>query len=130
MWFVLGTLRLLFPQRFTAQEVAAVKPDFVKVDEELIATHGRELFETAQGAGVDILFEASVGGGIPLIRPLRESLAGDRITRVGSTSVSSASALQQAIRAYSPGDRVRLVWTDTAGTTHVATVTLIAGPVA
>ena len=32
--------------------------------------------------GVDILFEASVGGGIPLIRPLRESLAGDRIRRV------------------------------------------------
>ncbi|HEX2738318.1 MAG TPA: homoserine dehydrogenase, partial [Acidimicrobiia bacterium] len=33
-------------------------------------------------AGVDLLFEASVGGGIPLIRPLRESLAGDRIRRV------------------------------------------------
>ena len=44
--------------------------------------HGRELFETAEGAGVDLLFEASVGGGIPLIRPLRESLAGDRIRRV------------------------------------------------
>ena len=54
----------------------------VTANKELIATHGRELFETAEGAGVDILFEASVGGGIPLIRPLRESLAGDRIRRV------------------------------------------------
>jgi homoserine dehydrogenase len=40
------------------------------------------LFETAEAAGVDFLFEASVAGGIPLIRPLRESLAGDRIRRV------------------------------------------------
>jgi homoserine dehydrogenase len=54
----------------------------VTANKELIAAHGRELFETAEGAGVDILFEASVGGGIPLIRPLRESLAGDRIRRV------------------------------------------------
>lgn len=54
----------------------------VTANKELVATHGRQLFETAEGAGVDILFEASVGGGIPLIRPLRESLAGDRIRRV------------------------------------------------
>ena len=54
----------------------------VTANKELIASYGRELFETAEGAGVDILFEASVGGGIPLIRPLRESLAGDRIRRV------------------------------------------------
>ena len=54
----------------------------VTANKELLATHGRELFETAEGAGVDLLFEASVGGGIPLIRPLRESLAGDRIRRV------------------------------------------------
>ena len=38
----------------------------VTANKELLATHGRELFETAEGAGVDILFEASVGGGIPL----------------------------------------------------------------
>ena len=55
---------------------------------------------------------------------------GDRITRIGDAAVSSAAALRQAVRAYSPGDSVRVVWTDTAGTTHMATVTLIAGPVA
>ena len=64
-----------------ADALAAGKP-VVTANKELVATHGREVFEAAQRAGVDILFEASVGGGIPLIRPLRESLAGDRIKRV------------------------------------------------
>jgi S1-C subfamily serine protease len=56
--------------------------------------------------------------------------SGDRITSVGDTTVDTAAALQAAIRAYSPGDSVRISWTDTSGTSHVATVTLIAGPVA
>jgi S1-C subfamily serine protease len=56
--------------------------------------------------------------------------AGDTVTRVGSTRVTTAAALRRAITAYSPGDAVRLTWTDSAGTTHLATVTLIAGPVA
>jgi homoserine dehydrogenase len=51
-------------------------------NKELLANFGAELFETAHVAGVDLLFEAAVAGGIPLIRPLRESLAGERITRV------------------------------------------------
>ena len=54
----------------------------ITANKELLANVGRELFEAAEGAGVDLLFEASVGGGIPIIRPLRESLAGDRIRRV------------------------------------------------
>jgi homoserine dehydrogenase len=61
--------------------LTAGKP-VVTANKELVAAHGRELFETAERTGVDILFEASVGGGIPLIRPLRESLAGDRIRRI------------------------------------------------
>jgi homoserine dehydrogenase len=54
----------------------------VTANKELIAHHGPELFALAASAGVDLLFEASVAGGIPLMRPLRESLAGDRIRRV------------------------------------------------
>ena len=54
----------------------------VTANKELIAAVGPELFEAASTAGVDLLFEAAVAGGIPLIRPLRESLAGERITRV------------------------------------------------
>ena len=51
-------------------------------NKELLAKAGAELFEAAEAAGVDLLFEAAVAGGIPIIRPLRESLVGERITRV------------------------------------------------
>jgi homoserine dehydrogenase len=54
----------------------------VTANKELIANVGQELFEAAASAGVDLLFEAAVGGGIPLIRPLRESLAGEPILRL------------------------------------------------
>jgi len=51
-------------------------------NKELLAVAGAELFAAAEEAGVDLLFEAAVGGGIPFIRPLRESLAGERIDRI------------------------------------------------
>jgi homoserine dehydrogenase len=70
------------PARTLIVEALMSGKPVVTANKELIATHGRELFETAEGAGVDLLFEASVAGGVPLIRPLRESLAGDRIRRV------------------------------------------------
>jgi homoserine dehydrogenase len=54
----------------------------ITANKELLANFGEELFEAAETAGVDLLFEASVAGGIPLMRPLRESLAGERIQRV------------------------------------------------
>jgi homoserine dehydrogenase len=61
--------------------LAAGKP-VVTANKELLANVGAELFAAAELAGVDLLFEAAVAGGIPLIRPLRESLVGERITRV------------------------------------------------
>ena len=51
-------------------------------NKELLAKAGAELFHAAESAGVDLLFEAAVAGGIPIIRPLRESLVGERIHRV------------------------------------------------
>jgi homoserine dehydrogenase len=54
----------------------------VTANKELVATRGRELFDLAAAKGVDLYFEAAVGGGIPLIRPLKESLAGERVRRV------------------------------------------------
>ena len=48
----------------------------------LLATHGAELHEMADKRGVDLYYEASVAGAIPLLRPLRESLAGDNVSRV------------------------------------------------
>ncbi|MDD9207864.1 homoserine dehydrogenase [Georgenia sp. 10Sc9-8] len=48
----------------------------------LLAAHGPELYEAADAAGVDLAFEAAVAGAVPVVRGVRESLAGDRITRV------------------------------------------------
>lgn len=54
----------------------------VTANKELLANVGVELFADADGAKVDLLFEAAVAGGIPIVRPLRESLAGESVTRV------------------------------------------------
>ena len=54
----------------------------VTANKALLAQHGAELYEAAADNGVDIYFEAAVAGAIPIIRPLRESLAGDQVKRV------------------------------------------------
>jgi homoserine dehydrogenase len=54
----------------------------ITANKELLANVGTELYAAADGAGVDLLFEAAVAGGIPLIRALRESLRGEPIKRV------------------------------------------------
>ena len=54
----------------------------VTANKELLSTLGRELFEAAEKHRVDLLYEASVGGGIPLIRPLKQGLAGERIVKL------------------------------------------------
>jgi homoserine dehydrogenase len=79
----------------------------------LLATFGQDVMQAADAAGVDLLFEAAVGGGIPIIRPMKESLAGDRIrrvmgivngttnfilTRMSETGGSFAEALEEAER--------------------------------
>jgi len=51
----------------------------VTANKALLATHGNEIFAAAQKAGVMVAFEASVGGGIPIIKALREGLAANRI---------------------------------------------------
>ena len=54
----------------------------VTANKDLVAQAGKELFERAEQANVDLLFEASVGGGIPIIRPLKQCLAANRIQQV------------------------------------------------
>lgn len=54
----------------------------VTANKKLLAEYGREIFETAAANGVDIYFGASVGGGIPIIRVLREGLAGNEIESI------------------------------------------------
>ena len=54
----------------------------VTANKKLLAEHGREIFDMAAKSGVDIYFGASVGGGIPIIRVLREGLAGNEINTI------------------------------------------------
>jgi homoserine dehydrogenase len=54
----------------------------VTANKALLAEDGATLFEAADKAGRDLYYEAAVAGAIPILRPLRESLAGDRVTRV------------------------------------------------
>jgi len=63
------------------EALRAAKP-VVTANKELLANVGAELLATAESAGVDLLYEAAVAGAIPLVRPLAESLAGERILRV------------------------------------------------
>lgn len=54
----------------------------ITANKALVAADGATLYATAEECGVDLYFEAAVAGAIPLIRPLRESLAGDRVSKV------------------------------------------------
>ena len=54
----------------------------VTANKELLSNLGAELYATAGDAGLELLFEAAVGGGIPLVRPVRESLAGEDVLRI------------------------------------------------
>jgi homoserine dehydrogenase len=65
-------------RRLTLRALAADKP-VVTANKALLAVHGKEIFGAARRAGVDVAFEASVGGGIPILRSVREGLAANRI---------------------------------------------------
>lgn len=54
----------------------------VTSNKELVAKHGSELLALARGKNINFLFEASVGGGIPIIRPLNSSLTADEIDKI------------------------------------------------
>jgi homoserine dehydrogenase len=56
--------------------------DVVTANKAVLANHGPELFDLAEQVGAQLYYEAAVGGAIPIIRPLRDSLAGDRVKRI------------------------------------------------
>ncbi len=70
------------PARDLLVRALASGKSVVTANKELLASHGEELFIAAEESGGDLYFEAAVAGGIPLIRPLRESLAGERVDRI------------------------------------------------
>ncbi len=65
-------------RRFTLEAIGAAK-HVVTANKALLAKHGKEIFEAAAKQGVDVAFEASVGGGIPILRSMREGLSANRI---------------------------------------------------
>lgn len=73
------------------------------------------------GAGVTSL----LGGGPAASAGITD---GSVITRVGDTAVRSAAGLKSALHNYHPGDKAKITWTDSAGASHTATVTLGTGP--
>ena len=66
---------------FTKKALTAGK-HVVTSNKELVSLHGAELLDLAAKNGVRYLYEASVGGGIPILRPLRRDLAGNRVERL------------------------------------------------
>jgi len=92
----------------------------VTANKQLMAHHGTELLDLARSRGLEVRFEASVAGGIPVLRALQEGLAGDRLvevrgilngtcayilSRMQSETISFADALGEAQRAgYAEAD--------------------------
>ena len=66
---------------FTTRALKAGK-SVVSSNKELVATHGYELLQLAKANGVSYLFEASVGGGIPILRPLTNCLAANEVEQI------------------------------------------------
>ncbi len=70
------------PARTLIRRAIASGASVVTANKALLAEQGPSLFEAADAAGVDLSFEAAVAGAIPIVRPVRESLAGDHVRRV------------------------------------------------
>ena len=70
------------PAGTLVRRALALGKPVVTANKELVAHEGPELYEAARAAGIDLAYEAAVAGAIPIIKPLKESLAGDRVERV------------------------------------------------
>ena len=70
------------PAHAYVERAIATKRGMVTANKMLLAVHGPKLVDQAIKAGVDLAFEGSVGGGIPIVRTLREALAGDGVEQI------------------------------------------------
>lgn len=70
------------PARTLILKAIANGKSIITANKALLAKHGAELFEAADKKGVDLYYEAAVGGAIPILRPLRESIVGDHVHRI------------------------------------------------
>lgn len=79
---VIETIGGIEPARTFVLAALAAGKHVITANKDMIAQHGEEILAAAERAQVDILFEAAVGGAIPLIRPLKESLTANVITEL------------------------------------------------
>lgn len=70
------------PARALLRRAVAAGRTVVSANKAVLATSGPELYEAAEANGAGVFFEAAVAGAVPVVRGIRESLAGDRVTRV------------------------------------------------
>ncbi len=70
------------PARQYMLQALQAKKHVITANKDVVALHGREMFEAATAHKVDFMFEASVGGGIPIIRPLNQCITANKITEV------------------------------------------------
>lgn len=70
------------PAKTIILEAMRAGKSVVTANKDLVAVHGAQLYKAAEENGVDFLFEAAVAGGIPIIRPLKQCLAGNEISDV------------------------------------------------
>jgi len=70
------------PARSYVHQAINSGADVVTANKALLATHGPEIFDAADQVGAQVYYEAAAAGAIPIIRPLRDSLAGDRVQRI------------------------------------------------
>ena len=87
------------PARTLLLEALKAGKSVVTANKALLAEDGAALAEAADASGADLYYEASVAGAIPLLRPLRESLAGDRITRVAGIVNGTTNFILSAMTA-------------------------------
>ncbi|MFD2758511.1 homoserine dehydrogenase [Gulosibacter faecalis] len=80
--FVIELMGGISPARELITQALESGADVVTANKALLAKHGPELFELAERVGAQLHYEAAVAGAIPIIRPLRENLAGDHIERI------------------------------------------------
>jgi homoserine dehydrogenase len=93
-------------RRIVLAAIAAGK-HVVTANKALLALHGREVFAAAAERGVDVAFEASVGGGIPILRSLREGLAANRIESLhGIVNGTTNFVLSEMEKSGAPFDAV------------------------
>ncbi|GBQ19393.1 homoserine dehydrogenase [Gluconacetobacter sacchari DSM 12717] len=84
-------------RRLVTEALRAGRP-VVTANKALIAVHGAELAALAEQAGLPLMFEAAVAGGIPAIKTVREGLAADRLNRVGGILNGTCNYIMTAMR--------------------------------